>query len=189
MNGYQKGRRMIALAIALVMLFGIPGSMRSVRAEETRGMAGYYLVGSMNGWAVNADDRLTENPGQTGEYWITLDLTAGADPTEAKAGDTITVTIDTWYPATGANYNVDSAHAGSCVIYFRPAYGGGSDWYQNCIYVRKLENEFYLVRTAETPSARTTSSTSIKNSTRTISSTARTRPSTVSMAPNTSIWS
>ena len=40
---------------------------------------GYYLVGNMNGWTPDSKYKLTENPGASGEYMITLYLDADAE--------------------------------------------------------------------------------------------------------------
>ncbi len=113
---------------------------------------GYYLIGT-HGWAtdpkdnilyVDGSDKFVDDLSVPGQMMLTMDLTAGQ---EFKVVKVVDGAIDTWYPATGDNYKVDSAHVGSCVIYFRPAYGGDSAWFQNCIYVKKLENTYYLADT------------------------------------------
>ena len=72
----RTAKRGLSMLIALLMLLGMFGMVGSTAKADG---AGYYLVGTMNGWAVNETYQLTENPGQTGEYWITLDLAAGAE--------------------------------------------------------------------------------------------------------------
>ena len=82
----RTAKRGLSLLIALLMLFSLVGSAAFADAGT-----GYYLVGTMNGWAVNEAYQLTENPEQDGEYWITLDLEAGM---EFKVKDA----NGTWYP-------------------------------------------------------------------------------------------
>ena len=137
MNGYdRKGMRVLALAIALMMLLGVPGIVRTAKAEAG---AGYYLVGSMNGWAVNETYQLTENPGQTGEYWITLDLAANAEFKIVYSKDGSDRT--TWYPDPGDNYAI--SEAGNYTVYFRPA--GNGAWANGYFYVAKNEIPTYSV--------------------------------------------
>ncbi len=134
-----------------IYTFTMPASAVTVTAAyHKRATNGYYLIGT-HGWAtdpannidmIDGNDKFVDDLSVDGQMMLTMDLTEGQS---FKVVKVVNGAIDTWYPATGGNYNVDSAHAGSCVIYFRPAYGGPSDWFQNCIYVKKLENEFYLV--------------------------------------------
>lgn len=176
--------------------FTMPASTVTVTATyHKRATNGYYLIGTY-GWAtdpnnninmIDGNDKFIDDLSVSGQMLLTMDLAAGQSFKVVKVVDGA---IDTWYPATGANYTVDSAHAGSCVIYFRPAYGG-SDWYQNCIYVRKLENEFYLVNIKDSGNTIRQDDKLYINkefNANEISSTAKTRPSTGSMAPNMSTW-
>ena len=88
----------------------------------------YYLVGNMNDWGPSKQFQLTQNPGNSDEYMITLTL---------KEGDQFKVIgVDgegnwTWFPA-GSNYYV--SNAGEYTVYFRPDGQGGDDWHENCIY-------------------------------------------------------
>ena len=138
MNGYnRKGFRVLAALIALVMLLGVPGIARTAKADAS----GYYLVGSMNGWAVNAAYKLAQNASATvTEYMITLDLAAGAEFKIVYSSDGASTTA--WYPG-GANCTV--SEAGNYTVYFRPDYNGGSDWYEGCIYAAKNEIPTYAV--------------------------------------------
>ncbi len=118
------------MLIALLMLFGMFGMVGSTAKADG---AGYYLVGNMNGWAVNADYQLTQNTGATEtEYWITLDLAANAEFKVVYSADGSATT--TWYPG-GQNYKV--TEAGNYTVYFRPDYNGGSDWHEACLYAQK----------------------------------------------------
>lgn len=131
-------KRGLSLLIALFMLFGMFGMTGSAAKADTG--AGYYLVGSMNGWAVNEEYQLTENPGQTGEYMITLDLAANAEFKVVYSNDGSDRT--TWYPG-GANFSI--TEAGNYTVYFRPDYNGGSNWHEGCLYAEKNVIPTYAV--------------------------------------------
>ena len=88
----------------------------------------YYLVGTMNDWAIAEPYKLEANPEAAGEYMITLTLAAG-DEFKVKSD------ADVWYPGDDTpNYKV--ADAGSYTVYFRPDGTGGDDWFYNVIYVK-----------------------------------------------------
>ncbi len=73
MNGsYGKTKRGLALLIALVMLFGMVGSAAAETEEpqQERGASDFYLVGSMNGWNVNEDYKLTRNTGSSATEYL-----------------------------------------------------------------------------------------------------------------------
>ncbi len=92
---------------------------------------GYYLVGTMNGWAPNEKYKLAANPGASGEYMITLYLDADA---EFKIVDSENgTTAKTWFP-DGIDNNKKIDEEGRYTVYFRPGYTGGDDWWYNCIY-------------------------------------------------------
>ena len=138
MKGYsQKMLRAAALAIALILLLGVPGRLSiadNADTQQTRDASGaYYLVGSMNEWTVNETYRLTQNTGAEGtEYMITLDLAAGAEFKVVSSSDG--VAKETWYPDNADNYKI--TEAGNYTIYFRPNYDGGEDWYCNTLYAQ-----------------------------------------------------
>ncbi len=131
--------------------FTMPASPVTVTASfRKRATNGYYLIGN-HGWATNPDDNINMIDGVdkfvddlsvSGQMLLTVDLEAGQ---QIKVVKVVDGAIDTWYPAQGANYTVTSADAGTSVVYFRPGYGGPSDWFQNCIFVRHLPYDFYLV--------------------------------------------
>ncbi len=105
---------------------------------------GYYLIGQY-GWTatdIDGNDKFVDDLSVSGQMLLTVDLVAGQ---QFKVVKVVDGAIDTWYPAQGANYTVTNAEAGTSVIYFRPGYGGPSDWFQNCIFVRHLPYDFYLV--------------------------------------------
>ena len=92
---------------------------------------GFYLVGSMNGWAPNEKYKLAANPGASGEYMITLYLDADAEFKIVYSEDGTATT--TWFP-DGMGNNKIIAEEGRYTVYFRPDYHGGDDWWYNCIY-------------------------------------------------------
>jgi hypothetical protein len=105
---------------------------------------GYYLIGQY-GWTatdIDGNDKFVDDLSVSGQMLLTVDLVAGQ---QFKVVKVVDGAIDTWYPAQGGNYTVTNAEAGTSVIYFRPGYGGPSDWFQNCIFVRHLPYDFYLV--------------------------------------------
>ena len=133
----RTAKRGLSLLIALFMLFGM-FSMTGTAAKADAG-AGYYLVGSMNGWAVNETYQLTENPGQAGEYWITLDLAANAEFKIVYSNDGSDRTA--WYPDPGDNYVI--SEAGNYTVYFRP--NGNSAWANGYFYVAENVIPTYAV--------------------------------------------
>ncbi len=134
----RTAKRGLSMLIALLMLFGMFGVFGSTAKADG---AGYYLVGTMNGWAVNADYQLTKNNGASvTEYMITLDLAAGATFKVVYSNNGTATT--TWYPG-GADYTI--SEAGNYTVYFRPDYNGGSDWHEGCLYAAKNEIPTYAI--------------------------------------------
>ena len=85
---------------------------------------GYFLVGTMNGWAATSGYQFTENPGNPGEYMLSTTLSAGDG---IKVASFANGEATAWYPDGMDNeYTVDAAHAGSVTIYFKP--DGNSEW-------------------------------------------------------------
>ena len=82
----------------------------------------YYLVGSMNGWAINNSYKFTLSATDSGAVEYKL------SNVELDAGDEVKVrsSSDAWYPE-GDNYAVTKTDAYD--IYFRPNGDGNSDWY------------------------------------------------------------
>ena len=132
----RTAKRGLSLLIALVMVFGMLGSM-----TNADGGAGYYLVGNMNGWAVNEAYQLTRNNGASAEeYMITLDLAANAEFKVVYSSDGSSTTL--WFPG-GDNYRI--TEAGNYTVYFRPDYNGSGDWHEGCLYAAKNEIPTYSV--------------------------------------------
>ena len=100
---------------------------------------GFYLVGKFGGvdaWNIDKNKIFTSNPSAEGEYML--------ENVTLAAGDSLKIVwvendeIKTWYPE-GANYGVDTNHAGVKTIYFRADGQGGADWFAGCIYIAPNE--------------------------------------------------
>ncbi len=120
---------------------------------------GYYLVGNMNGWAVNQNYKLTRNASADAEEYSigNIDLTTYSRFKVVYSEDGSS--IQTWYPdGAGNNYgdgNNRIAQNGSYSLYFRPNGNNGwnSDNTSPCHYIyvqmnssSSSENEgFFLV--------------------------------------------
>ena len=128
-----------------IYTFTMPASPVTVTASYKKlATNGYYLIGQY-GWTaadIDGNDKFVDDLSVEGQMLLTVDLVAGQ---QFKVVKVVNGAIDTWYPAQGANYTVTSADAGTSVVYFRSGYGGPSDWFQNCIFVRHLPYDFYLV--------------------------------------------
>ena len=97
---------------------------------------GYYLVGTMNNWALNM--KMTQNTSaETQEYYITTDLSADDEFKVVYSADGKDYT--SWFPNTPENYVISAD--GTYTTCFRPNYDGGEDWYDHCIYVMDLTSE------------------------------------------------
>lgn len=92
---------------------------------------GFYLVGSINGWAPAAEYHFVGNPDNNAEFMVNVTL---AENDELKVVNVLNDEITAWFPG-GDNYVVDAAHAGEKTVYFRPDYLGGEDWFGACIYI------------------------------------------------------
>jgi hypothetical protein len=96
----------------------------------------YYLVGTMNGWAIEAQNELTPNKVVDGEFMITLDLAADDEIKVVMSTDESTVT--TWYP-DGMDNNYKITESGNYSIFFRPDGQGGDSWYYGYFFVQLNE--------------------------------------------------
>ena len=96
----------------------------------------YYLVGTMNGWAIEAQNELTPNKVVDGEFMITLDLAADDEIKVVMSTDESTVT--TWYPE-GMDNNYKITESGNYSIFFRPDGQGGDSWYYGYFFVQLNE--------------------------------------------------
>ena len=93
----------------------------------------YYLVGTMNGWAIEAQNELTPNKEVDGELMITVDLAADDEIKVVMSTDESTVT--TWYPE-GMDNNYKITESGNYSIFFRPDGQGGDSWYYGYFFVQ-----------------------------------------------------
>ena len=117
------------------------------------GADGYYIVGTMTNWAVDADYALTANEASEGEYMFSgLNLTTTDQFKVVYSKDGADLT--TWYPdGMGNNYgeNGEIKADGTYDVYFRPDGQGGEDWFYNCIYVAGEEQPTDEPGTTEEP--------------------------------------
>ena len=93
----------------------------------------FYVVGSMTEWAIDANNKMTQNDKAAEgikEFFFTTTLEAGAKFKVVSSYDGNK--IESWFPE-GNDYVIETA--GEYTIYFRPNYDGGDDWYGKCIYV------------------------------------------------------
>ncbi|MBQ6332902.1 MAG: hypothetical protein IJI34_09110 [Clostridia bacterium] len=122
--------------------------------------AGYYLVGTMNGWTINPAYKMTRTSASTEEYTIDVNLlrSGESDPKKFRCSQFKVVyssdgiTKDQWYPdGFGNNYGDDYNYntktgeipvSGYYTVYFRPNGDGGSDWHNNCIYA--TQSKYYV---------------------------------------------
>ena len=89
----------------------------------------YYVVGSMNNWALDAAYKLVANPGQTGEYMKRFTFAANDELKVRKAIDGV---LDAWYPdGVGNNWVINED--GQYIVYFRPE--GNTEWANNYFFV------------------------------------------------------
>ncbi|MBO4573197.1 MAG: hypothetical protein J5762_05495, partial [Clostridia bacterium] len=106
-----------------------------VTVPETEPVTDYYLVGTMNDWTISDNYKLTKNEAATGEeYSIELNL---------AANDELKIKSDggTRYPDQGDNYVVTAG--ADYIVFFRPNFDGGDDWYYGCIYVMRKHQHDY----------------------------------------------
>lgn len=114
----------------------------------------YYVVGSMNSWALDAAYKLDANPGQAGEYMKRFTFAANDELKVRKAIDGV---LDAWYPeGMGNNWVINEA--GQYDVYFRPE--GNDAWANHYFYVAPYVIPQYEV--AEAIAAGLTNGTEIK---------------------------
>ncbi len=89
----------------------------------------YYVVGSMNNWALDAAYKLAANPAVSGEYMKRFTFAANDELKVRKAIDGV---LDAWYPEGMGNNWVITAD-GDYDVYFRPE--GNTEWANNYFYV------------------------------------------------------
>ena len=105
--------------------------------EPPAGEEGYYLVGNMTGWKIDASYKFTKNDGaEVEEYTLEdVDLTTTSEFKVVYSKDGTALTK--WYPDLVDNYgaNGEITADGTYDVYFRPNGDGGDDWFYNVIYV------------------------------------------------------
>ena len=107
--------------------------------------AGYYLIGSMTGWAIVPEYKMTRTGAETEEYMFETELirTSSYHSQVKAVYSPDGVTKQTWYPDGFDNnygdYDGELTVSGVYKIYFRPNYDGGSDWHDNCLYAEQSE--------------------------------------------------
>ncbi len=105
---------------------------------------GYYLVGTMTGWAVLPEFKMTRTGASTEEYTIDVPLLRTSKPFHSQFKIVYSpngVTDQTWYPGGENNnygdYDGEIPQSGVYSVYFRPGYDGESGWHDSCIYAER----------------------------------------------------
>lgn len=122
--------------------------------------AGYYLVGTMNGWTINPAYKMTRTNASTEEYTIDVNLLRSGESDSKKfrcsqfkvVYSSDGITKDQWYPdgfdnnyGDYYNYNTKTGEipvSGYYTVYFRPNGDGNSDWHDSCIYA--TQSKYYV---------------------------------------------
>lgn len=122
--------------------------------------AGYYLVGTMNGWTINPAYKMTRTSASTEEYTIDVNLLRSGESDSKKfrcsqfkvVYSSDGITKDRWYPdgfdnnyGDYYNYNTKTGEipvSGYYTVKFRPNGDGGSDWHDNCI--NATQSKYYV---------------------------------------------
>ncbi|MBR4905288.1 MAG: hypothetical protein IKZ44_00355, partial [Clostridia bacterium] len=116
--------------------------------------AGYYLVGTMTGWAIVPEYKMTRTGADTEEYMIEVPLqrTSNYYSKFKVVYSPDGVTKQTWYPDGENNnygdyYDKDThtgeiATSGIYKVYFRPNHDGGDDWHDHYLYAEL--SEYYV---------------------------------------------
>ena len=104
---------------------------------------GFYVVGTMNNWSLNASYKLSANPNATGEYMITgLNLSKTDQFKIVYSADDVNKS-DSYYPQNDPNYGAggEIEANGYYSVYFKPT-GNVNGWYHGCFYVDKENHEY-----------------------------------------------
>jgi hypothetical protein len=98
---------------------------------------GYYIAGTMNGWAPVAEYKLTQNA--LGWYQLNgLELKTTDQFKVAYSEDGVSFKDADWYPdGMGNNYgeNGEITVDGTYTLFFDPTVSGGSEWFCGCIFI------------------------------------------------------
>ena len=108
--------------------------------------AGYYLVGTMTGWAIVPEYQMTRTGASTEEYMfenVPLIRTSSYHSQIKAVYSPDGITKQTWYPDGFDNnygdYDGEIPVSGVYTIYFRPGYDGSADWHDNCLYAEQTK--------------------------------------------------
>lgn len=116
---------------------GAIGDPRWVPSDEPALENGYYLVGTMNNWQVEAEYKLVLNE-QADDTEYMYDITF-AEEDRFKVVDYQNGNW-TWHPGEGDGYVIAADHVGEATVYFRPnGKQGDESWYYTIIYVAMKE--------------------------------------------------
>ncbi len=107
---------------------------------------GYYLVGTMTGWSIAPELKMTRTGAETEEYMIEVPLMRTSKPYNSQFKIVYSpdgITDQTWFPSGFDNnygdYTGEIPQSGVYTVYFRPNYDGGSDWHDGCIYAERTK--------------------------------------------------
>lgn len=102
-----------------------PSQPASEPATEAPASDEYYLVGTMNGWEINNDYKLTRSASEAEVYFLQNVWLTTSDSFK------IASSYGTWYP-DGIDNEYKINQGGTYDIYFRPDGNGGEDWFYLC---------------------------------------------------------
>ncbi|MBQ6412316.1 MAG: hypothetical protein IJI19_02410, partial [Ruminococcus sp.] len=106
----------------------------------------YYVVGTMNSWAISEDYKMVLNENNTSEYWIqNVPLHSGDEIKVVSSTDGSTVQY--WYP-DGTDNNLAIGEDGYYNVYVAPA--GHNTWHYNCILATKQSDLNYVAQIGST---------------------------------------
>lgn len=107
---------------------------------------GYYLAGTMTGWSVMPEFKMTRTGASTEEYMIEVPLMRTSKPYHSQFKIVYSpdgVTDQTWFPSGFNNnygdYTGEIPQSGVYTVYFRPNYDGGDGWHDGCIYAERTK--------------------------------------------------
>ena len=104
---------------------------------EPAGEEGYYVVGNMTEWKIDASYKLTKNEAAEAEEYMLedVDLTTTTEFKVVYSADGTALTK--WYPDLVDNFgeNGEIEKDGTYTVYFRPNGDGDESWYYNVIQI------------------------------------------------------
>ena len=108
---------------------------------------GYYLVGTMTGWSVLPEYKMTRTGAATEEYTIDVPLIRVSTPAFHSQFKVVYspdgVTAQTWFPGGDQNnygdFEGEIPMSGIYSVYFRPNYDGEAGWHVDCIYAERTK--------------------------------------------------